>query len=454
MPHNLNVAKDRLRVWQIAELYPPDYGGGAAVYIRDVCRFLAGRGHEVRVLCTEGTAGLPYSVRTEYDGDVRIDRLNLPYFRGEDPGGWRLNLNSWRKHEIRALKAVESTLGAWSPDLVQFHTPYTLLEECLPLIRGWDVPTVGMAHCAWLVCPRLRLIKSPTSTPCRGPSALGCLECLYTHWDGSRSRGAMKLPWRMLKLGVFPAFRLWRRYRARRTVEGLIAYSEFMTRAHTGHINGPVQHIPLGVDLDGAPDRRPARPRNPLRFGFAGGYQVHKGIRDVFDAAASLKQNGLSFELNIWGPGQEMAGPEISRLGLADFVKLRGMFSQDERWSAFSEMDVLIMATRDMEPFGRVIQEAAAVGAPTIAPDIAGIAEQIRDGVDGLLYRFKDKVDLERQMARVIVEPGLVSKLSRNLWSVVDTKSAVDEVEVFYRKVLAARGVQSAGARLPIMSKL
>src|SRR5262249_48946975 len=162
-------------------------------------------------------------------------------------------------------------------------------------------------------------------------------------------------------------------------------YSEFMAKAHLDLIDGPVAHIPLGIDLSGLPVERPERPRNPIRFGFAGGFQVHKGIIDILDAAASLKAKGLAFELNIWGPNLESAPPEIARRGLGEIVRLRGMFTASERWSVFSEMDVLLMATRDMEPFGRVIQEAAAAGVIAIAPEVAGIGEQIRDGVDGLL---------------------------------------------------------------------
>jgi hypothetical protein len=91
----------KLRIWNIAEVYPPDFGGGAAIYVRDVCGFLAERGHEVRVLCTEGTGRSAYSLRTEFDGAVQVDRLNLPYFRQKDPGGWALGLRRWRAHQRR-----------------------------------------------------------------------------------------------------------------------------------------------------------------------------------------------------------------------------------------------------------------------------------------------------------------------------------------------------------------
>src|SRR5262245_34907949 len=99
-PNNVGA---RLRIWNIAEVYPPDYGGGAAIYVRDVCRLLAEVGHDVRVLCTEGTDRPAYSLRTDYDGLIRVDRLNLPYFRKKDPGGWALGLWRWRAHRRRVL---------------------------------------------------------------------------------------------------------------------------------------------------------------------------------------------------------------------------------------------------------------------------------------------------------------------------------------------------------------
>jgi len=244
----------------------------------------------------------------------------------------------------------------------------------------------------------------------------------------------VKLPWRILKLGVFPASRLWSRYQARKKVSGLVGYSKFMADMHHGRVNGLVEHIPLGVDLDGLPDEQPRRPRTPLRFGFAAGFQPHKGIWDVLDAAASLNRRGLEFELHVWGPDQK-AGP-VEERNLEDRVFLHGMFTPSDRWQVFSEMDVLLMATRDAEPYGRVIQEAAAAGAPAIAPNVAGIAEQIRDGIDGLLYDFCDQIDLERQMMRVLEKPQLVRELASNLWAVIDTRQAVVEVEEFYCKVL------------------
>ena len=87
------------------------------------------------------------------------------------------------------------------------------------------------------------------------------------------------------------------------------------------------------------------------------------------------------------------------------------------------------MATTSQEPHGRVVGEAAATGAPTIAPMIGGITEQIRHGVDGLLFRFLDQQDLAKQMARLLEEPDLFGHLVSNLRQPRDTREAMGELE-------------------------
>ena len=330
----------RLRVWHIAETYPPGYGGGAAIYVQDICRSLADRGHDIRVLCTEDAGGAAYTLRTEHDGAVRVDRINLPYFRTEDPDGWHLSLASWRRHEHRVGEILDELLSDWTPNLVHYSTARPLGEECLVAIRRAGVPIVGFLHEAWLICPRLMLLRSPTSEACTGPGALRCAECMYSHYDGTHTRALAKLPWRLLKLGVYPAYRIWRRSRAKKCLDGALGYSRFMVGMHQPHINGYVDYVPLGINLSNRQPDSASRPRTVLRFGFLGGFQQTKGIWDVLDAAASLKREALAFELHIWGPDLEHGRDEVVKRGLEDRVFLRGMYAPNDMWSVYSEIEI------------------------------------------------------------------------------------------------------------------
>jgi glycosyltransferase involved in cell wall biosynthesis len=393
-------------------------------------------------------------VRTEYDGPIRVDRLNLPYFKKHDPGGWQLGIRAWRQHQKHVTKLAQRMLADWTPDLVQFHTPYPVDEEFLIAIQRQGIPVVGMSHCAWTICPRLNLLRSPTSTACSGPSSMRCLECLYSYYDGNHFKAALKLPWRILKLGLYPAYRLWRRNILRRGVRGQVSYSKFMTATHNRNVGGESRFISLGIDQTGLSSDRPLRPRSPLRLGFMAGFQAHKGIWHLLDSAASLKRRGLMFELHIWGPHQEGKQGEITARGLKDRVVLHGTFTSEERWRIYSEIDLLVMATTVCEAYGRVVQEAAAAGVPTLAPAAGGILEQIEDGVDGLLYRFRDREDLERQIARVIEQPSLVNQLAESLRPIVDTRAAIAGIEAFYFETLEGDRSTATACSTPLVSEV
>lgn len=429
----------KLRLLHLAETYPPDYGGGAAIVIQDLCRSLAEIGHEVRVLCVENADREPYSFRVDWDGKIRVDRINLPYFKSQDPDGWRLGLRAWRRHERRVASEINWYLSSWQPDLVHYHTARPLGEEVLLSIHRRCLPLVAMLHEAWVICPRLMLLRSPTSEACTGPSPLKCLECIYSQYDGRHWRSGVKLPWRAFKLGVYPAYRLIRRRLARRSLDGAVAYSKFVARVHMPHMACEVLAVRLG--LPQVSIKHTARPTGrPLRFGFVAGFQPNKGIWHVLDGAASLKQAGFDFELHIWGPNQDGSWDEIAARNLGDRVFLHGMYQSEEIWNIYAKIDVALMATTVCEPFGRVPIEAASVGVPTIAPAIGGITESIRDNVDGLLYTFRDTDHLKHQMRRVLEEPGLVERLARELRRAPDIRNMAAEIEEFYLSVLGRNG--------------
>ena len=54
-----------------------------------------------------------------------------------------------------------------------------------------------------------------------------------------------------------------------------------------------------------------------------------------------------------------------------------------------------------------VIQEAFLHGRPVICSDIGGMAEKVRDGVDGLHFRAGDPVSLARTIERATTNPRL-----------------------------------------------
>ena len=428
-----------MRVWQICESYPPKYGGGAAVIAKDISVSLAERGHDVRVLTTESRPRPDYTTRLDHVSGIRVDRVNLRHFVDRDPEGWELGMRRWHQHERRIGQILTAHLEDWRPDIVQYHTtrPFGEIGPCLIARAG--IPVVAFFHEAWFICPRLMLLRSPMSEPCTGPGPIKCMECMYSNYDGSHWAAIPKFSWRVPRIGIYFGYRLLRRRAARHALTAAITQSKFMTEVHQPHFPGEAMLVPLGVNLEGLPTDIPSRPRAPLRVGFFAGFQPHKGALDVLDAAERLKRDDLEFELYIWGPSRPGDEQEVVRRGLDDRVRLQGMFQNGRMWDAYCQVDVAVMATTVSEPFGRIPIEARAVGAPTIAPAIGGIRETIRDGIDGLLYTFRDPKDLERQMRRILTEPNLFKSLCAGLQPVIDTRTRGAALEAAYESVLSGR---------------
>jgi glycosyltransferase involved in cell wall biosynthesis len=72
---------------------------------------------------------------------------------------------------------------------------------------------------------------------------------------------------------------------------------------------------------------------------------------------------------------------------------------------------VVVHASTEPEPFGRVIVEAQACGRPVIATQAGGAAELIDDGVNALGVPLRDSDALANAMERLADDADLRTKL-------------------------------------------
>ena len=351
-------------------------------------------------------------------------RVGLRYFETLDPEGWELGVAGYRRHEERLWASMEPIIADTKPDVAIMHFVRPFGEAFLRRLSDRGIPVTALLHDAWAICQRYQLIQSPQGRPCSGPSVGKCAMCVYTNCERPPAVSMLRAPFRFIRRGPLRFKRLLARRAAGRDLKSFVAYSDHMFRTFRRVYPDKTVKIPLGIDLEGLPSHRPPRPHAPFRFGFVGGFQPHKGVWDVLRAAKSLAQERRVFQVHVWGPGQEGRRGEVEAEGLAGVVQLRGVYPLEERWNVFAEMDLLLMATTQVEPFGRVVGEAAASGVPTIAPAIGGITEQIRDGVDGFLFPFKSSAGLAERMARAM-EPTTYTGLVEALASVLDTRQAI-----------------------------
>ncbi len=135
-----------------------------------------------------------------------------------------------------------------------------------------------------------------------------------------------------------------------------------------------------------------------------------KGQDVLMRATAVLRSRGLEVRLVIVGDGPCMASlASLARsLGIDGQVEFRGTVWPDTQ--VWEEADVFVFPSI-IEPQGIVVLEAFACGVPVVASDTGGIPEMIEQERSGLLVPPNDPAALASAIERVLLEPGLPSRL-------------------------------------------
>lgn len=128
----------------------------------------------------------------------------------------------------------------------------------------------------------------------------------------------------------------------------------------------------------------------------------------------------LPEHVHYWLAGN---GPEYNRIlaaitkrRLEHRVHLLGMLSDTELVALYQGADLFIMPNipvpNDMEGFGIVMLEAGLNGTPSVAANIEGIPEVIRNGENGILVRAKDAPAFAGAISRYIGDPEYLARAS------------------------------------------
>jgi glycosyltransferase involved in cell wall biosynthesis len=164
--------------------------------------------------------------------------------------------------------------------------------------------------------------------------------------------------------------------------------------------------------VDPAPHRAAPDGRRNV-FGYFGNLNRWKGIVPLLRAVKRLRDEvGPSFTLRLHGgaPFQSEAfTQEVDALcaDLSDVVERLGPYRASDMPELMAQVDWALMPSTWWENAPLVIQEAFQHRRPLIVSGFGGMAEMVRDGVDGLHARPGDPADWARVMDRAISEQGL-----------------------------------------------
>ena len=135
---------------------------------------------------------------------------------------------------------------------------------------------------------------------------------------------------------------------------------------------------------------------NDFVFGYVGRLNVDKGINELVEAFSDINNAKLMLVGSIdenYGPSNENSSIINSNTN----ILLVGAVEASEVCKYLSAFDVLVHPTY-REGFGKVLQEAMAMGVPVITTDVPGPSEVIEDGISGVLVQAKNSQALKTAM--------------------------------------------------------
>jgi glycogen(starch) synthase len=167
-----------------------------------------------------------------------------------------------------------------------------------------------------------------------------------------------------------------------------------------------VQAEKFHTDFDKAAFRANfAQPHEPLIMTVAR-MVPEKGIATLVEAMPRLLEMHHTAKVVICGRGPMLDQYRglAAALGLGDRVHFTGFIDDDSLQKLFQVADAAVFPSL-YEPFGIVALEGMAAGLPTIVSDVGGMAEIVKDGVNGLKVPPNNPGALAWALHRVISSP-------------------------------------------------
>ena len=139
-----------------------------------------------------------------------------------------------------------------------------------------------------------------------------------------------------------------------------------------------------------------------------------KNVGALISAVGHLQERGLDVNLTIAGDGplRKTLQEQTNREGVRG-VTFSGFTSGDKLVEAYVSADALVLPSLN-EPWGLVVNEAAACGRPSVVSTRAGAARDlIREGENGLTFDPTVRGELEQVLERLARDPQLCRSMGR-----------------------------------------
>lgn len=441
-----------MKILHLPYTYFPEPSGGTEVYVAGLARELAALGIESCVAFADPQPPACY----EWEG-VRVHRVEVA---------------SPRRPEIlfgagmpEADEGYHALVAKLRPDVIHVHAYTPALNGATAAqLRTTGKPLVITYHTPGVSCQRGTLMRFG-NTVCDGAILVDrCSACLLQKAGLPRplANALGEVPARLGRAvaaaggrrGVWTALRMTELMSIRRrdnlaffaAADVIVATSQWVRDVLVA--NGvPEERIVVssqGVDATSAgriPDRMGVR-GGPLRIVVLARLDPTKGVHILLEALRLVPS--LPVVVDVFGSDQgnsEYVAVLRAAAAADRRVQLRAPVARAGLAERLAAYDLMAVPSQTLETGPLVILEARAAGLPVIGSALPGIANSIRDGVDGMLVEADSAAAWAAALERVAFNADLLASWREAIEPPRTVTSVAQEMAELYREIAARRNV-------------
>ncbi len=367
-----------MRILVLNYEFPP-VGGGGGHFAEDICRHLARRGHDLRVV-TSHVAGLP-KIEAR-DGFFIYRHRCLRRYRHT------CTIPEMAAFVLMILLPALRQALVFKPQVMHVHfaVPTGLVGWCLHRLTG--IPYILSAH----------LGDIPGGVPEQTDHVF-----------------------RWLKPFTVP---IWQEAAA------VTVANDYFRRLALRSYQVPLTILPTGVNLAEV-KQSPLAPQKPVRLIFPVRFNPQKN--PLFIAELLKQATDLDWRLEVVGDGPLLAvfQDRIRDADLAGRVAYHGWVPPGDLERLLSSSDILLMPSL-MEGLPVVGMRALGAGLAILGSNVGGIPEVVQDGVNGYLCSVNDTEAFATRLRQMISEPERLMSMkaaSRRLAARFDLEAIAQALE-------------------------
>ena len=198
-------------------------------------------------------------------------------------------------------------------------------------------------------------------------------------------------------------------------------YNQAYLSELAGKIQTPVFCVYHGINLDYFSSKeRETKCTPPYKIITVARMTQKKGLEDVYQALAVLRDKGFEFKHSLIGQGDDQ--PKIvaliKKLKLENLTELCGTLTHEQVIGHYASSDLFVLGCKiadngDRDGIPNVMAESMAMNLPVVATNVSGIPEFLEDRVTGLMVSQNDPLALANAMETLLTDNVLRQQVAR-----------------------------------------